>query len=82
MRHLYEGNNADPELALKFIKDNQDDFHIELDREPRLGSGISHLFPELWNNPSTAIIVDCIKRALDPKEVAELEFLDSLQGEE
>lgn len=81
MRNLDHEGDRSPELALKHIQDNQSDFHIELDRHPRCGSGIAHLFPELWNDPDTATIIDCVMRAQDSAEVAELEFLDTLHGE-
>jgi len=71
-----------PELALNHIKDNQDDFHIELDRDPRYGTSITYLFPELWDNPDTATIVQTILNAQNTELIAHLEFLAELRGEE
>ena len=82
MRSLERDGNRTPEIALNHMRDNQSDFHIELDRHPQHGSGITHLFAELWHDPSVATIVDCIRRAQDPVEVAQLEFIDTLHGDE
>jgi hypothetical protein len=82
MKDLSRNSTRDPQIALNHIRDNQDDFHIELDRDPRVGHGIGHLFPELWDNPTVDQIVNCVRRAQDAREVAELEFLDALEGED
>ena len=61
MRYLdLEGS---PDQALRHIKDNQDDFHIEIDR--RGAPGISYLFMELYEDPTIEQIVDCVREAHD-----------------
>lgn len=70
------------ERALDYIRNNQDDFHIELDRDPRYGHSISYLFPEVFDDPSVAVICECILKAQDEEEIRARQFMYELRSEE
>lgn len=70
--------NYDAAVALMHIKNNQSDFHIEIERRPKYGNSISYLFPELYDTPDVATIVQCIYDAQNDEVVSKLQFLHEL----
>ena len=77
---LSRDNSRTPEQALAFLKDNQDDFHIELDSYP---VSYSHLFWHQLRDGSVDDIVQSVMTIQDQDECQKLDLLHTLTyGEE
>jgi len=80
MADITRDGHRTPERALAFLKDNQDDFHIELESFPEC---YGHLFWHRLRDGSVDDIVECVMTIQDQDECQKLDLLYTLTyGEE
>jgi hypothetical protein len=80
MADLSHGGSRTPERALAFLKDNQEDFHIELDCSPE---SYAHLFWAQLRDASIDDIIESVMTIQDQDECQQLDLLYKLTyGEE
>lgn len=79
MEDLTHDGTRSPERALQYLRDNQDDFHIELESFPEC---YGHLFYDQLRDASVDAIVDAVKTILDHEECRQLDFIYELTVED
>lgn len=72
---LTHGGTRTPERALDFLKDNQDDFHIELDCSP---TSYAHLFWDKIQDASVSDIIESVMTIQDLEKCEQLDFIHIL----
>lgn len=75
MGDLSRGGSRTPERALAFLKDNQEDFHMELDCFPE---SYAHLFWHMLRDPSVDEIIEAVLTIQDQEQCKELDFIYKL----
>lgn len=80
MADLSHDGSRTPERALAFLKDNQEDFHIELDSSP---NSYAHLFWARLRDASIDDIIECVLAIQDQQGCQQLDLIYKLtHGEE
>lgn len=75
MEDLSRGGTRTPERALAIIRDNQSDFHIELDCFPE---SYAHLFWHKLRDPSIDDIIEAVLTIQDQEQCKQLDFIHKL----